>query len=156
MKSSVSIWRSLRKCQTDSEDSVIFVAYLENINFNSKDYRINLSSFLWSTKTQSLECCWNRKSFFENHVKLHLSISQLFWANLLSKKVASFCVYSCHHECESGETADAKDNNAFFKRILRRIDVIPLCNNSSEVCGRSLSSTPQFSACWVRAGEEKK
>ena len=97
-----------------------------------------------------------RKSFFENHVKLHLSISQLFWANHLSKKVASFCVYSCHHECESGETADAKDNNVFFKRILRRIDVIPLCNNSSEVCGRSLSSTPQFSACWVRAGEEKK
>ena len=33
MKSSPSIWRLLSKCQIAGEDFVIFVAFLENMNF---------------------------------------------------------------------------------------------------------------------------
>ena len=29
--------------------------------------------------------------------------------------------HSCHQECESGETADAKDKNAFFKEFLEEL-----------------------------------
>ena len=32
-KSSASIWHLLSKCQIDAEDFVIFVAFLENMNF---------------------------------------------------------------------------------------------------------------------------
>ena len=36
MTSSLSIWDLLNKCQMDGEDFLIFVAFLENMNFNSK------------------------------------------------------------------------------------------------------------------------
>ena len=49
-KSSPSIWRLLSKCQIDGEDFVIFVAFLENMNFNHKQVLAELLKYAKYTK----------------------------------------------------------------------------------------------------------
>ena len=54
MKSSLSIWRLLTKCQIDGEDFIIFVVFLENMDFTCMVYYVD-SKYLVSNISNFFE-----------------------------------------------------------------------------------------------------